>query len=84
MMNVQIQERLKFLAFIMTGIQAVSVLLLNSSTRTICMWSPEAKVNQHPPVDHPLDPSYDSVMDNPELELISGFTMVTHYGTSRS
>ncbi len=34
--------------------------------------------------DHPLDPSYDSVMDNPELELISGFTTVTHYGTSRS
>jgi hypothetical protein len=35
-------------------------------------------VNKHPPVHHPLDVHYSSVVDESQLKLIFGFTLVTN------
>jgi hypothetical protein len=35
-------------------------------------------INQHPPAHHPLDACYNSVVDQPQLELIFDFTLVTN------
>jgi hypothetical protein len=39
-----------------------------------------SRLNQHPPVHHPRSPvmTSDSLVDEPQPELISGFTLVTH------
>jgi hypothetical protein len=37
-----------------------------------------------PPVHHPLDARYFSVVDEPQTELIFGFTLVTHSVRNRS
>jgi hypothetical protein len=35
-------------------------------------------MNEHPPMHHPLDAHYYSVMDGTSTELIFGFTLVTN------
>jgi hypothetical protein len=37
-----------------------------------------ATMNHHPPVHHPLDVSYYSVVDEPQTEFIFGYTLVTN------
>jgi hypothetical protein len=37
-----------------------------------------ATFNQHPQAHHPLDAYYYSVVDEPQLSLIFGFTLVTN------
>jgi len=50
------------------------------SANTYC-W---ATVSQHPPVHHPLDACYDSVVDDRQLSYYSVFILVTHSIRSRS
>jgi hypothetical protein len=38
---------------------------------------------QHPPAHHPLDACSYSVVDEPQLGLVYGFTMVTNYVRNR-
>jgi hypothetical protein len=44
----------------------------------LCTSSNKATVNQHPPAHYPLDARYYSVVDEPYIELIFGFTLVTN------
>jgi hypothetical protein len=43
-----------------------------------------ATVNQHPSAHHPLDARYYSVVDETQLELIFGFTLLTNSVENRS
>jgi hypothetical protein len=42
-----------------------------------------AIVNQHPPAHRPLDACSYSVVDEPQLGLVYGFTLVTNYVRNR-
>jgi hypothetical protein len=46
--------------------------------------APRAQVNQHPPAHHPVDAHYYSVVDEPQTELIFGFTLLTNSVRNRS
>ncbi len=62
-----------------------SILLSNNRPNTgqfhvgryYYMNTTSSTVNQNPPAHHPLDDSYYSVVDEPQLKLIYGFTLVT-------
>jgi hypothetical protein len=75
----------KILGFTHTKRNAGHYTLHFTHKRMIHTYTRRAPVNQqHPPVHHPLDAPYYSVVDEPQTELIFGLTLVTNSVGNRS